>query len=313
MFDTFNVWIDGREFKRLFLLNALPYQLTNVSEHKKQTGETWLSGNLKNYKVSFSDSGLRLSGSIAKYFLNDNLQTLNRGDTERALESLQDNLKISFKNAKVTRFDLGHNLIMRHTPESYFSVLGESQYFKRFETSKSLYYSNSNRVKIFYNKAAESKAKGFVLPKSFEHSNILRYEMRYLKRPTRQLKQTEITPALLVKEDFYIFIVNQWLKEFENINKINLIKMNLKKLKRQPTEKDFFDQLIIQRINEIGQTNLLKMVDSLKSEKIYSSPVNYSRIKRKIKELSKLPDLTEPSNRLNELSKKVNDIKHFYR
>lgn len=293
MFDTVNTWIEGKEFRRLFLLNSLPYQLTNISEHKKESGETWISGNLKNYKVSFSDTGLRLVGSIAKYYLNDNVQTLSRGDTERAFESLEDHLKLSFNKAKVIRFDLGHNLIMNHTPESYFSFLGESIYYNRFEQKKSLYYSNSNRVKTFYNKIAECKAKGLILQNEFEQSNILRYELRYLKRISRQLKQKEISPDLLTDEAFYISIIDHWLSEFETINKIHLVKMNLKKLKKPPTEKDFFDQLLIQRINEIGQAELLQMVDTLKADQVYSHPVNYSRIKRKIKDLSKLPNLTE--------------------
>ncbi len=313
MFDTFNIWIDGSKLKRQLLFNSLPYQLSNISEHKKQSGEIWLSGNLKNYKVSISANGLRLVGSIAKYYLNDNLHTLSRGDTERAILSLEEGLKLSLLKANVTRFDLGHNLIMNDIPETYFKFLGESQYYNRFIQKKSLYYSNSIRVKTFYNKVAECKAKGLLLPKEFINSNILRYELRYLKRATRQLKQTEINPGLLVNETFYISLVTQWLKEFETIVKINQVKINLRKMKKPPTEKDFFDQLLIQRINEIGQDNLLKMVDDLKTDKIYTHSVNYSRIKRKIKNLSNKPDLTEIPDNLEELTNKIKSITRYFR
>ncbi len=306
MFDTINIW-EGKS-----QLATLPY-LINVSEHLTSSGEVYFTGNLNNYKVTLNPTGLNLKGSIAKFYLDDNIQTLGRQETQKAFEKMEDLLHIKLNKAKVYRLDVGINLLTDKAPESYFKYLGESAFYNRFQQSKSLYYTNSIRVKAFYNKLKEVKAKGGAIPPIMINKEVLRYELRFMKRVTRQLKSKQITPSILFDEAFYIAILDRLKNEFETINKIYMQKINLKKIGRQPTEKDFFNQLLIQKINEMGQSNVLLLVEEMKREKVFNSPVNYSRIKAKIKELSKLPDLTEPPGELQELNKKLKQGIKYYR
>jgi hypothetical protein len=307
MFDTVNLW-EAKNY-----LASLPQYLANVSEHKTDTGDFYLSGSLKNYKVNLNKEGVNLKGSLPKFYLNDNIKTLTRGDTERAFENMEDLLHVKLTNSKVYRFDIGVNLLTEKEPEHYFKFLGESKYYNRLLQPKSLYYVNSNRTKAFYNKIAEVKAKAGHIETAIKYRNLLRYELRFTRRLTRQLKTLEVNPALLTNEDFYIKIIDRFYNEFQGIHKIFKLKMNLKKIGRQPKENDFFNQLLILLINGVGQDTVLEMVEDMKKDNVYKSPVNYSRIKAKIKKLSKLPDLTEPPAEVEELEKKLKRALKYYR
>ena len=199
MFDTVNLWIDQETVKANQVFTVYPDYLTNITEHQKQDGKIWISGNLHNYKMNISDNGISLKGSLAKYFLNDNLNTLTRSDTKEAFKKLSDETHIDMKEAKITRLDLAFNMLMNYPPEYYHKYMGESQYYKRFIQQKSLYYSNTNRVKLFYNKIAELKSKQQYIPDNFTNDNILRFELRFMRRLNTQLKDT-INPVKLSDE-----------------------------------------------------------------------------------------------------------------
>ena len=111
--------------------------------------------------------------------------------------------------------------------EAYYGFLGECQYYNRLPQSKSLYYSNGLRQKVFYNKIAEGKAKGIILPDVWDGQNVLRYEMRFTSRLSKQFNQAEITASSLSDEKFYMAVFDKWLTEYEAINKLHSINFNL--------------------------------------------------------------------------------------
>ncbi|MDZ7936354.1 MAG: phage/plasmid replication protein [Emticicia sp.] len=57
-----------------------------------------------------------MKGSLSKWFLGDNIQTLTRGDMKRATEKLSDTLHLPMSKAKVGRIDLAKNLLMKFKP-----------------------------------------------------------------------------------------------------------------------------------------------------------------------------------------------------
>jgi hypothetical protein len=82
-YDTVNLWLP-RDKAGSFDISKTLQNLSRITEHKKDDGQVYYSGYLKNYKVNISGQGLSLKGSLAKYFLPDNFHTLTRSDSARA-------------------------------------------------------------------------------------------------------------------------------------------------------------------------------------------------------------------------------------
>ncbi len=304
MYDTINIWLN----RELANGQDVIKHLSNVTEHQR-AGQVNVSGYCDNYKVSLSEAGISLKGSLAKFFLNDNFQTLTRSDSEAAIEALSDRLHLPVERGKVTRIDFAKNFLMRFEPKVYYSYLGESQHYKRLPQDASLYYSNGLRQKLFYNKVAETKARGLTLPDVMQGQNVLRYELRFKSRLTKQF-QAEVKASHLSDEKFYMNLFDRWLAEYKSIDKIHSLKLNLADMN---SPKDFIKQLQIFAIQSIGQDKILAEIETLKQKKAFDKPEYYSRLKKEIKQLSKAPGLTDASDMVAELDKKINNAKRYYR
>ncbi|AKQ44438.1 hypothetical protein TH63_00365 [Rufibacter radiotolerans] len=290
------------------LIDCLPY-LTDLSETCKADGQVYYTGHLNNCKAYLSDSGLFIKGSLTKFYLGDNLHTLNRSDARRAFEMMADILHLPIQKATLTRIDAGLNIVTDFKPELYYPYLGQSNHYQRLTQPKSISYKNGLRLKQFYNKIAESKSKGVAIPAIYHGKNLLRYEVSYMQRLAKQFKQTHITPATLTEEGFYMGLIDKVVQEYEAIQKIGLINMDLTKIKYP---KDLWNQVIALCIKEKGPDAFLHLIDQLKELRSFDKPEYYSRARKDVREYSKAlapdtPDL------IKELDRKVARIKQNYR
>ena len=308
MYDTINLWLSFENITNFNLSKTLE-KLSGITEHTR-ANETYISGYLKNYRVNISEQGVSLKGSLAKYFLSDNFKTLNRSDSNKAIEMMSDELSLSIGNASVRRIDFAHNFLMKYDPQAYYNYLGECQYYNRLPQEKSLYYSNSQRQKLFYNKIAEGKAKGLTLPNVWNGQNVLRYEMRFKSRLPKQFKQTEITASKLSNEKFYMSVFDKWFNEYEAINKLHTINYNLSEMN---SPKDFKKQLELFAIKMIGQDKIMQEIENMRHLKAFDKPEYYSRLKKEIRELCKTPEMTKTSELVSELDQKIKRTKSYYR
>lgn len=309
MYDTINLWLPNDNASSFDLEKTLQ-NLSGITEHSRNDGQFYFSGFLKNYKVNISGQGISLKGSLAKYFLPDNFHTLTRSDSARAFEMMADELLLPISQAKVNRIDFAQNFLMDFEPEAYYSFLGDCQYYQRQPLSQSLYYSNTLRQKLFYNKIAEGKAKGLSLPDVWNGQKVLRYEMRFTSRLPKQFNQSEITPSSLTDEKFYMAIFDKWLAEYEAINKLHSINFNLSDMN---SPKDFWKQINLMAVNMIGQDKIMQEIENLRHQKAFDKPEYYSRLKKEIKELCKTPEMTASSDLVAELDKKIRAAKTNYR
>lgn len=309
MYDTINLWLPIDKAGS-FDLSKTSQSLSGITEHTKEDGQVYVSGFLNNYKVNISGQGVSLKGSLAKYFLPDNFHTLTRSDSARAFEMMADELYLPIHKAKVNRIDFAQNFLMDYEPEAYYNFLGECQYYNRQPQSKSLYYTNTLRQKLFYNKIAEGKAKGLSLPDVWNGQNVLRYEMRFTSRLPKQFNQAEITASSLSDEKFYMTIFDKWLAEYEAINKLHSINFNLSDMN---SPKDFKKQLELFAVNMIGQDRIMQEIENMRHKKAFDKPEYYSRLKKEIKELCKTPKMTASSDLVAELDKNIKSSKRYYR
>ncbi|MBK6782789.1 MAG: hypothetical protein IPG79_02830 [Saprospiraceae bacterium] len=261
---------------------------------------------MNNYKVRISGQGVSLKGSLAKYFLPDNFHTLTRSDTARAFEMMADELCLPIQKAKVRRIDFAQNFLMDYKPEAYYPFLGQCRYYERNTLSKSLYYKNTLRHKVFYNKIAEGKAKRLILPDVWNGQNVLRYEMRFIKRLPKQFNQAEIIACSLTDEKFYMATFDKWLAEYEAINKNHSINFNISDMN---SPDDFWKQINLMAIKMIGQDKLIQEIENLRHQNVFKHKEYYSKLKKKVKELCKAPEMTSQSDLVAELDRKIKAAK----
>jgi len=309
MYDTIRLSLQIDSYKDFGYSKAM-MNLNNITEHLKEDGQIYVSANLKNLRVTLSSQRVSLSGSLAKYFLPDNFHTLTRSDSKRALEQLSDDLHLPINESKVTRIDFSQNFLMNYKPESYYKYLGDCRYYNRLTQQKSLYYSNSLRTKLFYNKIAEAKHKRFPIPEIFLNENVLRYELRFISKLPNQFNISELKAKMLYNEQFYISLFDRWHSEYSTINKINNINFNFKVMN---SPKDFIKQLQLFAIHSIGQDRIMAEIEHLRAAKQFDKPEYYSRLKKEIKHICSHSKLSESSELINELNSKIADSKRFYR
>ena len=308
MYDSVKLYLP-EERAGTELLAHTPQLLECTTEHFR-AGKVVISGYLNNLKVAVSNEGLSVNGSLAKYWMDDNIQTLRRQDTEQAIESLSDELHLPVSEANVSRVDFAHNFIMRYEPEVYYNYLGESQYFKRFNQPESLYYNNGNRVKLFYDKKSEAKAKAYELPEIWRGKHILRYEIRYKRRLSKQFKEPEVKAGTLPDEQFYIKLVDRYVSDYQDIHKNPQIHFDIEKMS---SPKEFWRQLALMKVEEIGQNKLMELIDEWRAKDVFSKPEYYSRLKKEIRELCKKNETSESVPVIEELDSKISALKRYYR
>ena len=311
MYDTTSLWLPNELIKDSGYLNRVPTLLTNTKEtYKNDTRELYFTGSILGMSASISNAGISLKGSICKSYLEDNFKTLTRQDTHQAIELIEDTLKIPVSQADLKRIDFAQSFAVSQDPKSFFMFLGDSQFYRREPVDKTLYYRNSLRTKLFYNKIAEGKAKGQIIPQIWLDKHILRYELRYTSRLPKQFNRSQIQAKDLYSESFYMDMVDRWILEWQNITKNSIINFNLDNM---DSPKDFFNQMALLKIKEIGQNNALQMVEQLKAKNQFKQKEYYSRLKADIKKLCKTDGITEDSSIINELDKKIMKVKEYYR
>jgi len=293
-----------------FNLEACLQYLTNLSENYRQdTGQTYITGNAGNLRVSLSEHWVTIVGSLPKFYTGTNLHTLSRPDCRRAFEKMADTLHLPVQQAKVTRLDVGLNLITDHRPELYYPYFGQSRYYTRLTQPKSITYQNNLRSKKLYNKIAESKSKGMPIPEIYAGKNVLRYEVCYMQRLNKEFKQAFITPDTITEESFYVSLIDRWCNEYEAIQKIGAIKMNTSKIK---SPKDYMKQVIALALQEKGLDMFLHHVDQLKELKTFDKPEYYSRIRSELKRLSNITTIADTPELILELNQKISRVREYY-
>lgn len=309
MYDTLKIWLPANSIAEVGYLDRVVTLLDNTTQHTK-ADNTGFSGYYKGLKASVSDKGVSLYGSICKAYLDNNIKTLTRQDTQRAFELFSDELHLPFNESIINRIDLAQSFLVDYEPELYYHYLGDCNHYHRLTQPQSISYQNQLRTKIFYNKKAEVKKKGYKVPEIWANKNILRYELRYMSRIPKQFNVYKVTAKLLYDEAFYINLIDRWHNEYESINKTSSINLNHSKMNKP---KDFLTQMAILKINEIGLCETLKLIEELKAKNCFQHKEYYSRLKADIKRLYKTYEPEQGNELITELNKKITQVKEYYR
>lgn len=255
-------------------------------EINPNTGELIATkGHLGNLSLYVYRQGVYVNGSISKYYLGDNIQTLTRKDVTRAFEKISDVLHLQILEARPTGLEFGTNLFLSNPASNYLQRLGEMPHFDRVSFSMgSLYYQHKGKSQpskfVFYDKIADATEKGLEIPIGFDTANLLRYEMRLSRRIGHQTGFAGVTAQTLTTRDFYRQMVSMWGDHYFMIRKHTKINnTDMGQIKNVGNAID----LLLGRLIMANPEQASQYVNELKGAKVFADPKYYTRVKAKIK------------------------------
>ena len=304
MFCTLNMWLDAKHCNGIDLLNVIPDRITVTSSGNYANGKQFVKGILRNLDIYIYDTGIKVKGSLWKFYCRNNLDTFNRQDVQKAIELLSDSLTLPIPKARVTKLHAAINVYLDFEPSVYYDRLGNCKSYTRWVFKNTLYYENKpeNLQLVFYDKKKEL-SKDYRIDKNFENKNIFRYELRYNERINKQLKLPEITAEMLYSESFYNQITQKMLSEYNAIEKIEKIGFEYFANSEKITPKACYDFIITNAIAE--NPNLLKEILQHGKNSGKLVPVDKHRILNKGKLLVGLIDKVKPNDLILELDSKI--------
>lgn len=311
MFDSINFKLTRSDYNGADFLSEVPCYITDISEHHYNNGIV-ITGCLDNLKVSCNEYQIKIKdGSLCKWYLGDNLQTMGRKDTERAVEKLSDLLHLPIGKALITRIDVSQNFIMQHPPKVYMNHLGVMKNAARLEEPNSLYYRKQDCGLCFYDKAREQRDKKEPLPELFENRNVLRYEQRYERRIAKHLGVAEVRASMLYDEAFYIDLLNRWRNAYTSIQKINDVQLNFEVMRNK---KDLNRMGVLALVENVGGLNaMMNQIAEAQQQGKLNKKQAYD-LRQAVKDACALKDgLVVENEAIAELNKKVVEAVRFYR
>lgn len=295
-------------------LEYVPPLLTGLKEHQKD-GSYYVSGSLRNgQQIWVHSDTLYFKGSLPKFHLGDNIKSIGRADTQRAIEDLSDALKIDFSAADVTRLDVGLTIPTIHQAAAYYPLMGASERYTRSIFKNSLYYKVATREKSLYDKYKDAKAKGMIIPDFLINTNLTRFEIRYLKSILHQLNRASLIGADIYQEVFYMQMLDNWLNEYQNIRKLTFMQIDKSTISKPS---DLANQIVANLLQASG-VDIVAGVDELfnqaKQLKVFDGSKNPSRDLARAKEtIYNMLSSGVESELMQELDSKFTEHIKFYR
>lgn len=189
-------------------------------------GCTSVVGRISNLSVSVNPYRVKISkGSLCKWYLGNNIQSMTLEDTRRAIEKLSDRLRVPMGNAVVTRLDYGLTLPVKESPGCYLNLLGPLRGAERGNYGQSVYYSiEGGREQLcFYDKSEESKSKRVPPLTDISGGNLIRYEQRYLSGDIgARLKLPRLTAGMLYDEAVNRRLAEEWRGVYFSIERLTV-------------------------------------------------------------------------------------------
>lgn len=254
------------------------------------SGDISCSGYLDGLKITLHGDCLYILGSLAKYlFSGSNVFSLDRHSTRQAIEKIGDSLKLDIGQARVLELEFGTAFPMRHNVGDYLQMLGDYPRLKRCAyNNETLYYKQRGKTQNkgikFYNKSIEASTKGIECPDALK--NMLRYEISYKGRLSRQLGYPNIDASTLYQQDFYRHLIDKYQRVYFNISKQKQMKCG--DIKCIDTVADACNLLFARYINHSDKDVINCFIEELKQCGAFADRKNYTRLKGKLHSIANM-------------------------
>ncbi|MDX2471111.1 MAG: hypothetical protein QNL04_11105 [SAR324 cluster bacterium] len=311
MIDTLHMRLSVED---LNAAKRLEQTMQNVSEHalSLKDSKERIRGKHHNFHISASQTSISARGSLSRYYLGSNFLQLTKETTQMAIERLSDELGFDFREANISRLDIAGNLFMEMPFPYYKNCLGELSGATRGpilgKKGHSLYYSNSFKKLLFYDKGAEMKTKKGTQPLEISNRQILRYELSLHKNPRSYFKLNSLKAKDLYKPSVLMKQTDSWKSEYMKIKKDHglIIDPNFE-IKTKKDLESFLEMAGIQALG--GQQGTFQALQTHLSQGNDTTAVQKNRLNNKLEELcTPRPDFLLPNDYVEELNQKISSF-----
>jgi hypothetical protein len=240
---------------------------------------------------------------------------MTRRETQNAIEQISDTLHLPLQNARVVRFDIGENFIIKRPIQEYFNHLGELKHAKRATVInggiETLYYYQSGGALVFYDKIREQKEKREPIPDMYTNRCLLRYEQRSKGRLGNTFNCERVTGAMLYDEQFYTGAIKRWRDSFRAIKKINDKNIEFEAMR---TKRDLYTMSVLYFVESHGgELSVLSQIAVAQKAGTLSKKQAYD-MKQAVREACSVQTaFTAKNDAMIELEKKMDEAVRFYR
>lgn len=301
MIDSIILWLKADEITGMNVMEELPQKLSNISTTiDKNTNNIIIKGYLSSLFVLISENGVYISGSLSKYYYGNNMYTLSFTEIKQAFKMIENQLNIPIEKAKVQRLDIAENFIVDYPAENYWQCLGDMTYYNRQEMNNGVYYNGSNKTLSFYDKGYERKVKKKGVPECYIGKNVLRYELRFMKRLGKQFDRQFLYVSDLILESFFAELLDKYKMQYEKIHKYQSIIHYSDLLINDLAQ--FRNQIKLLGMQALGgEAALLNTVNQARKDKAFKNNMHATRVIQDIKKTYQSNVFTESHSLVREL------------
>ncbi len=282
---------------------------------KSQYGNRIITGTLKNYRLTVSENGINMKGSLCKWYLGDNFQTLNRTTTQQAIEKMSAELHLPIDRATVTRLDFAENFILNYPVDVYYNHLGLLKFSKRCPVVdngiEGINYFQRGGLLVFYDKIKQTKRDRQPIPEPYQNKHVLRYEQRFKSRLPKVFNVERVTGALLFDAAFYGGLVDRWGDTYGAIEKINDITINLESMSGVRDLNALGLLALVER--QGGQLAMIEIINESQRTGKITKKEAYDMREAIKKACTGKHNITAPNDVIVELNQKVTEAVKRYR
>jgi hypothetical protein len=274
-----------------------------VMRNSSLNGEQYIEGWIGNFFVRMFANVLILKGSLWKYTMGNQYDKMSLDDVRRAFLQLSKTLGLPMEKAWLTRLDFAQNMEVDHKPEAYNFYLGEASRYVRAEFKSTLYYQQNSKQNVFYDKNKQMRSDRDTakeIPLQFCNRHILRFEIRFMKQVSKQLKQN-VTGETLMSREFYEKMLQIWESAYYAIQK----RKDVAQLDSIENVKDFKQVVFAKGVQALG--GISKMTQILKQKKLEGnwSKKQVDALKKALKDIADDPQANMTSPLIAELDRKI--------
>ena len=313
MYDSVNMRLFAGEAAGVDFLEEVPCRLDqhSVAEHI-MAGFSWVTGKLGNLSVRVTDGRVDVyGGSLCRWYLGNNVETMGRHDVQEAVMRLSDTLHLPMDRAEVTRLDVAENFIMRQPVDVYLGRLGRWGKALPEPRGKGIYYHRTAETLCFYDKVAEQEQEHNGVPSMYEGKNVLRYEQRFAGRLSAAFKVGRVTGGTLYDVAFYKAALARWRDTYRSIRKTHEIKPRLDVMKGK---KEFYRVAALAYIEQFGgELQFMRYIDEARKCGEVDRKTAY-QLRQAVEEVCKSDSVAVSySEAIKELDKKITEAVLYYR
>lgn len=220
MIDTIKVFIPNNSECALRRLHSRLMQRRVLSFEDPTVAPTTF-GKFKNFSIKVQRNEITIVGSLSKFYLGNNIETMTQPQIKDALNQFQDETGIHIAKGLLSRVDVGRSFLMDEKVEKYLVLLKDDPRFPNFERweNQTRRYTRHNFTALFYDKIQQMMDDDEPINENYMGRKILRYEIQFLRRIKQQLRMNHLMGVHLMSRNFLQTLETKWRQTFNQIPK----------------------------------------------------------------------------------------------